>query len=1102
MKYIATIGLWLIFCSGIFSQIYQQHQVKEAYEILGSKGEVCFSFPLTSHSQIKYFTRIISIDNIKNDTVIAYANRDEFEKFLKYNIPFKIIDVRSQREEVKMGMKLKGIWEWDTYPSYQEYDSMMNKFESDYPDMCKIYTIGNTVNGRKLIFARLSKNVGQNDTKPQFMYVSSIHGDELTGYVLMLRLIDYLVSQYGVDDRVTHIMDSLDIWVNPLANPDGTYAGGDNVISSSTSTRSNANGIDLNRNYPDPEDGQHPDGHSWQPENIAMMSFTDTMHFILSANFHGGEEVVNYPWDTWYRRHADDAWLQKLSRSYADSVHVYSPSTYMDFRDNGITNGYDWYTISGGRQDFMTYYRRCRETTIEMSNTKLVSSSALPTYWDYNRSAFITYMEYALKGLYGKVHDEDGNFVYAEIEVVGLDKNIDNSSVYSDSTTGMFYRMLLPDTFDIKVTANGYATRTLEDIIIVDSARTYLDITLYQSRDYIFTGVVRDAENGYAVPQAKVEITSIASTPVLTDNNGYFEISGIQPGKYDVKVSRPEFVNILTSVEITETDTVENFTLTRTDAISFEYGVIDTIFKNDIVHPWIIDDLFYQEGYYSISSGEISDDQSSSISLSRTVIGNDSISFYLKVESELLMDFLRFYIDGNLIEQWSGDVEWAPFTYPVSAGSHTFTWEYAKDTLSAFLLDRAWIDFIKLPKEDKPKTNVSGYVFDSYTMDAISNASVKFYSDTIYEDITDTDGSYSLNQLPGSTYYYNVYAENYDSISGFIDIDTLSGLFSVYLNKRINLHGKVLNSINDSMVNGATIKVNGPQSVIVNTDTNGNFWLKDIVQGNYTFDISKSGYQKRIYVLSLRYEDTLKTFYLDPLYTIGFEEDLSTLPISNDGDGAWSRDTTQFYEGAYSLRSGVIGDNEYSTFILGPLNILANGEFSFYVKTSTEEDWDRLEFYINDTLKDIESGYTDWKRNEYSIAKGDNTFKWTYAKNDLLTIGEDAVWIDYITIPKFKDNDTTFEDSIPDKGWRVIVYPNPVYDNTSVSIQLSSISYVSVKLYNINGSILWEYFDEEMDRGIFDVELPVCNYKPGLYICKIKTQFGTSYRKFIKIKYE
>jgi len=50
------------------------------------------------------------------------------------------------------------------------------------------------------------------------MYTSSMHGDELTGYVLMLRLIDSLLSTYGTNPRVTNLVNNFEIWINPLAN--------------------------------------------------------------------------------------------------------------------------------------------------------------------------------------------------------------------------------------------------------------------------------------------------------------------------------------------------------------------------------------------------------------------------------------------------------------------------------------------------------------------------------------------------------------------------------------------------------------------------------------------------------------------------------------------------------------------------------------------------------------------------------------------------------------------------------------------------------------------------------------------------------------------
>lgn len=61
-----------------------------------------------------------------------------------------------------------------------------------------------------------------------------MHGDEVTGYVLMLHLIDYLLQNYNTNNRIHKIVDSLEIHINPLANPDGTYASSNNTVSGAT----------------------------------------------------------------------------------------------------------------------------------------------------------------------------------------------------------------------------------------------------------------------------------------------------------------------------------------------------------------------------------------------------------------------------------------------------------------------------------------------------------------------------------------------------------------------------------------------------------------------------------------------------------------------------------------------------------------------------------------------------------------------------------------------------------------------------------------------------------------------------------------------------
>ncbi|MBM3436046.1 MAG: T9SS type A sorting domain-containing protein, partial [Bacteroidetes bacterium] len=100
---------------------------------------------------------------------------------------------------------------------------------------------------------------------------------------------------------------------------------------------------------------------------------------------------------------------------------------------------------------------------------------------------------------------------------------------------------------------------------------------------------------------------------------------------------------------------------------------------------------------YCVKSGDINDNQNTWLSLEYDIFGNDSISFWYKVSSEGSYDYLRFYIDGNELSSWSGDVAWQRIAFPVTAGTHIFKWQYDKDYSVSSGSDCAWVDFVVLP---------------------------------------------------------------------------------------------------------------------------------------------------------------------------------------------------------------------------------------------------------------------------------------------------------------------------------------------------------------------------------------------------------------------
>jgi hypothetical protein len=475
--------LYFSFCCFILTGISlivsgQNNQKNDALNYLSSRGEVYFKF-IADRDLIKTISKDISIDKVVGDTVFAYANSKEFERFLDINRSFQVLLppslIYAPHKMANTASELKKAW--DSYPSYTAYIDLMNSYATNFPSLCSIHQIGTSAEGREILFVKISDNVSTKEAEPEFMYSSSMHGDELTGCILNLRLIDYMLNNYNSDPYIKRLVDSVEIWINPMSNPDGTYAGGNSSVSGAM--RYNSNYVDLNRNFADPAEGQHPDGELWQPENVAMMNFFNSHNFVLSANYHGGAEVMNYPWDNFYRRHPDDLWFQHISLNYADTAKKYGGAGYFsDISVDGITNGYDWYAISGGRQDYMTYFFHGREITIEVSEVKLPLAADLPNYWNNNYSAMLHYIESCLYGINGIVSDSATHSpLRTRIEILGHDK--DSSQIYSDSENGNYHRMLAPDTYSLKFTSPGYKSKTIDGVNVASySSQIHLNVDL------------------------------------------------------------------------------------------------------------------------------------------------------------------------------------------------------------------------------------------------------------------------------------------------------------------------------------------------------------------------------------------------------------------------------------------------------------------------------------------------------------------------------------------------------------------------------------------------------------------------------------------------
>lgn len=594
-------------------------QEKDLDAMMQQRNEYYFSFKLNADDDLSKIARTISVDKVDGDVVVAYANNLNFMEFKKLGHDITLLTPPSLVEEHRMfDGNSRATYEWDSYPTYEAYEEMMFDFAQNHPDKCEIITLGTLSSNRKILVAHI--NNGVSDGKPKFLYTSTIHGDETTGYIMMLRLIDYLLENQTLPE-VQNVLDNIDLFVCPNTNPDGTYHGGNNTVNGAT--RANAQGIDMNRNFPDMNDGPHPDGNPYATETEWLMDFAQNYQFTMAANYHGGAEVMNYPWDNETDLHVDDAWWQLVSREYADLCHQVNPN-YMTFKNNGITNGAQWYMIGGGRQDYMNYYHKCREVTIECSDTKCPSGSQLPNFWNINKNSIFAYMNQCLYGIHGVVTDMNtGAPVSATISISNHDN--DYSVVESQMPAGDFHRPIKGGTYNVVVTANGYYPFQ-QTVTVADGQTVVLNVALEPGE-----GLIADFN---------VSSTNVANGGVVNFTDASWGI-GINSWSWEFEGAEPSTSSVQNPQGIRYSENgVFGVRLTVTN----ENGLTDTKYAEGLIT--VMNSVNMHAGEETTCSSLFYDDGGPNSNYSDN--RNYTLTFFPDTEgAKIKVDFLSFNTESN-----------------------------------------------------------------------------------------------------------------------------------------------------------------------------------------------------------------------------------------------------------------------------------------------------------------------------------------------------------------------------------------------------------------------------------------------------------------------
>lgn len=325
------------------------------------------------------------------------------------------------------------------YPTPEAIEVELKKFAAAHPDIMKLESLGKSIQGRDLWVVKISDNVNTDETEPEVKYIANMHGNEIVGRELMVILIRDILENYKKGDkRIVDLVNNREIYIVPTMNPDG----------SKSMRRGNAQWTDLNRDFPDfttQDNTNTTDGRA--PETQAIMKFQAQRKFALSANFHGGSEVVNYPWDTTSDHHPLEELVVDLSTEYANEVPGMHDSNRFP---GGIVNGYRWYEVDGGMQDWSYHWHGDLQVTVELSNTKWPDYSQIQSYYDKNRESLIKYLERVDQGL-GFTSVDKGLRGTVEIQNLDNGKNI-GSYPFGN---GEYYKILEEGNYAFKVQASG-----------------------------------------------------------------------------------------------------------------------------------------------------------------------------------------------------------------------------------------------------------------------------------------------------------------------------------------------------------------------------------------------------------------------------------------------------------------------------------------------------------------------------------------------------------------------------------------------------------------------------------------------------------------------
>jgi len=354
------------------------------------------------------------------------------------------------------------------YHTPQEVQTELQAFAQSYPAIAQLESVGKSLEGRDIWAIKISDNVAQHETdEPTVFFNSMHHAREVMTTEVGMDTVEYLLKNYGSDQRVTNWVNNTEIWVMPMFNVDGN----NKVWSGDSMWRKNVRGgygVDINRNYTYAwntcngssgsqfaQDYRGPSAGS-EPETQVMMAFVARIKPVFSISYHSYSELVLYPYGCDGEHTPTMDIVEPLGQKMAGLIQS-------DSGNGGYDPGTPWellYAVDGGDIDWMYHDQQVIPYVIELNST---SQGFQPSYdrWrnvtvERARAAWMLLLDRAQEsGIRGVIPaDAATGPVVGTVKVKSLTNSQLREQDYRINPDGTFHIVLNPGKYHVAIDAN------------------------------------------------------------------------------------------------------------------------------------------------------------------------------------------------------------------------------------------------------------------------------------------------------------------------------------------------------------------------------------------------------------------------------------------------------------------------------------------------------------------------------------------------------------------------------------------------------------------------------------------------------------------------